>query len=68
MLFGDIVTEHASTIGTTLNDRKAKMMAERELLSLDLSAHPLDFYSFDNGFTKMRDLPQIATGKIVKIA
>ncbi|MBA7508037.1 DNA polymerase III subunit alpha [subsurface metagenome] len=67
-LFGDIVTEPASTIGNTFNDRKAKMMIERELLSLDLSAHPLDFYSFDNGFTKMRDLPQIATGKTVKIA
>jgi len=67
-LFENIVTEHASTIGTTLNDRKAKMMVERELLSLDLSAHPLDFYSFDSGFTKMRDLSQIATGKTVKIA
>lgn len=31
------------------NDTKAKMLTEMELLSLDLSAHPLDFYHFDNG-------------------
>jgi len=51
-----------------LNDgRKARMLVERELLSLDLSAHPLDFYPFDNGVTKMKDLPSIATGKTIKI-
>lgn len=47
--------------------RRARMLAERELLSLDLSAHPLDFYPFDNGVTKMKDLPSIATGKTIKI-
>ncbi|MFC1968381.1 DNA polymerase III subunit alpha [Chloroflexota bacterium] len=49
-------------------DTRAKMLAERELLSLDLSAHPLDFYNFGNGITRMKDLPSIATGKVVKIA
>jgi len=47
--------------------RKARMLVERELLSLDLSAHPLDFYPFDNGVTKMKDLPSMATGKAIKI-
>lgn len=47
--------------------RKARMLVERELLSLDLSAHPLDFYPFDNGVTKMKDLPSMATGKTTKI-
>jgi len=51
-----------------LNDgRKARMFVERELLSLDLLAHPLDFYPFDNGVTKMKDLPSMATGKAIKI-
>jgi len=47
--------------------RKARMLVERELLSLDLSAHPLDFYPFDSGVTKMKDLPSISTGKVIKI-
>jgi error-prone DNA polymerase len=47
---------------------KDKMLVERELLYLDLSAHPLDFYNLDDGFTRMKDLPAIATGKTVKIA
>ena len=47
--------------------RKARMLVERELLSLDLSAHPLDFYPFDNGVTKMKELPSIATGKTIRI-
>ena len=52
---------------TEQSDRKTRMILERELLSLDLSAHPLDFYHFDNGFTRIRDLPSVATGKFVKI-
>ena len=44
-----------------------RMLVESELLSLNLSAHPLDFLSFDNGFTQMKDLPSIATGRTVKI-
>ena len=48
-------------------DRRTKMMNERELLSLDLSAHPLDFYRGGNGFTKIQDLKEIATGNSVKI-
>jgi error-prone DNA polymerase len=49
-------------------DKRARMLAERELLSLDLSAHPLDFYHFDSGFTRIKDLPFATTGRTVKIA
>jgi error-prone DNA polymerase len=47
---------------------KDKMLVERELLYLDLSAHPLDFCNLKDGFTRIKDLPTIATGKTVKIA
>jgi error-prone DNA polymerase len=45
-----------------------KMLAERELLSLDLSAHPFDFIKLDNGIVRMKDLASLATGKSVTIA
>ena len=49
-------------------DKRMRMLAERELLSLDLSAHPLDFYHFDSGFTRIKDLPFSTTGRAVKLA
>ncbi|MFC1906367.1 DNA polymerase III subunit alpha [Chloroflexota bacterium] len=49
------------------NSQASMMSVERELLSLDLSAHPLDFYTSDNGITRMKDLPSISTGKRVKL-
>ncbi len=49
-------------------DIKVKMLVERELLSLDLTAHPLDFCALDDGITKMGDLPSITTGETVRIA
>jgi error-prone DNA polymerase len=48
-------------------DRKANMVAERELLSLNLSAHPLDFCTLDSGVTRMNDLHSIPRGETVKI-
>ncbi|MFC2047130.1 OB-fold nucleic acid binding domain-containing protein, partial [Chloroflexota bacterium] len=48
-------------------DKRAKMLVERELLALDLSAHPLDFLPSDNGYTRMKDLRQVATGETVTI-
>lgn len=66
-LFEDVKPELGSSDTSFHIDRKTKMLAERELLSLNLSAHPLDFLSFDNGFTRMKDLQSIATGKTVKI-
>ena len=53
---------------TVSSNRKRNMIAERSLLSLNLSAHPLDFLSLGTGFTCMNDLRKIATGKRVKIA
>ena len=47
---------------------KERVLAERELLSLDLSAHPLDFCNLGEGFTSISDLPSLATGQAVKIA
>ena len=67
-LFEDTTLELTSMCSNLYSDRKTKMLVERELLSLNLSAHPLDFYPFSNEFTRMKDLPSIATGKIVKIA
>ncbi len=66
-LFEDVKSGSGLAGGAVSNDKKARMLSERELLSLDLSAHPLDFYHYDNGFTKIKDLPSVATGRSVKI-
>jgi error-prone DNA polymerase len=47
---------------------KERLLAEREILSLDLSAHPLDFCNLGEGFTRISDLPSLPTGQAVKIA
>ena len=44
------------------------MLVERELLSLSLSAHPLEFCHLDESCTKIKDLPSVATGRRVRIA
>ena len=67
-LFEDIKPEPVPVTTVTYKNKKAKMLVERELLSLDLSAHPLDFFTSDGGFTRMKDLKSINTGKTVKIA
>jgi error-prone DNA polymerase len=51
----------------TSYDKKARMLTERALLSLDLLAHPLDFYTINNSITRMKDLPSIDTGRTVNI-
>jgi error-prone DNA polymerase len=66
--FEDVYEVSPSAAFTTCNDSRKKMLAEREILSLDLSAHPLDFLSFDKELTRMSDLPTIATGRMVNIA
>jgi len=43
------------------------MLVERELLSLDLSAHPLDFFPPGSEYTRMKNLHSIATGNTVTI-
>ena len=66
-LFGDILQDTANA-GTYLQNKKERLIAERELLSLDLSAHPLDFCNLENGFTRIKDLTPLPAGKTVKIA
>ena len=44
------------------------MLAERELLSLDLSAHPMDFLVVNEDITRMGDLAGVKTGRTVSIA
>ena len=65
--FEDVKSWSGLPGNATSDDKKTRMLFERELLSLDLSAHPLDFYPYDNGFTKIKDLPSVATGRSVKI-
>ena len=60
--------ENIALPGTPDNAKRERMLAERELLSLDLSAHPLDFCRLDEDIVRMCDLPAQATGKTVKIA
>jgi len=67
-LFEDtILIPHIANVETA-QDIKCKMQVERELLSLDLSAHPLEFLRQDSEFTKMKDLPSIPTGQEIILA
>jgi len=69
-LFEDTPPEQRFTPSITRIDNadvKAKMLIERELLSLDLSAHPLDFFHLKKAVTRVKDLHSVATGKTVKI-
>ncbi len=67
-LFEDVEPRYELPDEARRIDKKARMLVERELLSLSLSAHPLDFHQLDNRFTRMKDLPSVATGRTVKIA
>lgn len=66
-LFGEAGSELFPADAVAEDGRKANTMVERELLSLDLSAHPLDFRTLD-GVTRMEDLRSIPTGRRVRIA
>jgi error-prone DNA polymerase len=66
-LFEDMESGPGLVRETAQVDMKMRMLIEKELLSMHLSGHPLDFLPLDNGFTRMKDLPSIATGKRVKI-
>jgi len=68
LLFEEGYAPHVPDTGVIYDDKRAKMLTERELLSLDLSAHPIDFLPLDNGYTRLADLGSVATGKEVKIA
>jgi error-prone DNA polymerase len=66
-LLEDAALETGTPMGFSTADKKSRLFIERELLSLDLSAHPLDFYDSDNGITKMKDLPSIPAGRKIKL-
>ncbi|MFC1903199.1 DNA polymerase III subunit alpha, partial [Chloroflexota bacterium] len=68
VLFEDIGQEPAPTYTESNGCWESRMLAERELLSLDLSAHPLDFLSLDDDITRMGELALVKTGKAVNIA
>ena len=67
-LFEDVKQEPVLTGVASGNEIEARMLAEREFLSLDLSAHPMDFLSVNEDITKMGDLALVKTGKTVNIA
>jgi error-prone DNA polymerase len=67
-LFEDATLKVDTSVGCSIDDKKSRLFIERELLSLDLSAHPLDFYDSDNGITRMKDLASIPTGRRIKLA
>jgi error-prone DNA polymerase len=66
-LFGDRETDNRLRETIYPVDRKEQMLAEQELLALNLTAHPLEFIIKGNGFTWMKDLRSQPTGKTVKI-
>ncbi len=66
--FEDATPGAYTSMDLSTDDKKSRLFIERELLSLDLSAHPLDFYDSGNGITRMKDLPSIPAGRRVKLA
>ncbi|UCB42754.1 MAG: hypothetical protein JSV77_09915, partial [Dehalococcoidales bacterium] len=50
------------------DNQTERVLAERELLSLNISAHPMEILHTGNGLTRMKDLRSVATGETVKIA
>jgi error-prone DNA polymerase len=66
-LLEDATLTADTSMDFSIDDKKSRLFIERELLSLNLSAHPLDFYHSANGITKMKDLPSIPAGRRVKL-
>jgi error-prone DNA polymerase len=64
----DAAPEERNPLDFSIDDKRSRLLIERELLSLDLSAHPLDFYDSGNGITRMKDLASIPTGRKIKLA
>jgi error-prone DNA polymerase len=66
-LFGDSTSERSAGEEALCGDRKNKALLEWELLSMGLSAHPLDYYFFCEELIRIKDLRSVATGGTVKI-
>jgi DNA-directed DNA polymerase III PolC len=60
--------EPAPAKGHNNHARKTDLLIENNLLSLNLTAHPLDIMVLNNEFTPMKDLKAIKTGNTVRIA
>ena len=67
-LLEEVCAESDTAPEITGNARKERMLAERELLSLNLTAHSMDVLYANEGLTRMKDLCSVATGETVKIA
>ncbi|MBN1376338.1 MAG: DNA polymerase III subunit alpha [Dehalococcoidia bacterium] len=57
-----------NNIDVTPQLKKERHLNERELLSLDLSTHPLDFCKLENGYTRLKDLLPLPARQHIKIA
>jgi error-prone DNA polymerase len=66
-LFEDTQPKPVHTMEAANDNRKERMLAERDLLSLSITAHPLDYVLLDAGITRMKDLHKVDTGKRVEI-
>jgi error-prone DNA polymerase len=67
-MFADIDIFGTAPSETPRENREADIFIERKLLSLDISAHPLDFFDIGADVTRMKDLKDKGTGNIVSIA
>ncbi|MDD5511421.1 MAG: DNA polymerase III subunit alpha [Dehalococcoidales bacterium] len=65
--FIDICEPDAEVARSKSCSNKELMLAESEILSLNLCAHPLEFYQHEGKITRMIDLPSIPTGSTVEI-
>ncbi|MDD4985168.1 MAG: OB-fold nucleic acid binding domain-containing protein, partial [Dehalococcoidales bacterium] len=65
--FIDICESAAEVARYNSCSNKELMLAESEILSLNLCAHPLEFYKNEGKITRMIDLPSIPTGSTVEI-
>jgi error-prone DNA polymerase len=62
---GGACTKTPASTPTASDNKRTKTLAEREILSLDLSSHPLDFLPVSDKIIQMRELSSIATGRTV---
>jgi len=67
-LFVEVCADSGTVPKIVDNTATERMLIERELLSLNLSAHPMDILPTGNGITRMKDLRSVATGDTVHIA
>jgi error-prone DNA polymerase len=67
-MFTDYDIFEVATPKIARSSNEKDMFIERKLLSLDISAHPFDFFDTGAGVTHMKDLKHKSTGNTVSIA